>query len=236
MNTAESQIVMTTTGELFLPTRLVYRIVDGAQFRERFDRIKSFKWDPEGHRWTWLYEHEALKMKFPAAYRALPQARQPIVLASCYIVAPGTFHVYLRCGERVMKFLSFFDRHMPRSCVVGEFIDEYNLITEMRIGERPPMPEDFFKNEAAIEFSDLVPRMNQLTQSGDKAGAIALLFGMHTRTMPALKRLRLDAFYEDGPVSFETAMKLRETLAMLQRESDVPIRPFDVITSLLKQG
>ena len=234
MNTAESQIVMTTTGELFLPTRLVYRIVDGAQFRERLDRIKSFKWDPEGHRWTWLCEHEALKMKFPAAYRSLPPERRPIVLASCHIVAPGTFHVYLRCGERTLKFISFFDKHMPRSCVVGEFIDEYNLITEMRIGERPPVPEDFFKNEAAIEFINLVPRMDQLVQSGDKAGAIALLFDMHTRTLSALERHSLNAFYEDGLANFETSMKLRETLAMLQRESDVPIRPFDVITSLFK--
>jgi len=58
-------------------------------------------------------------MEFPPAYRQGLEERQPVVMASCYLVDDQTFHVYTRCGFRTVKFLVFFDQQVSRSIAVG---------------------------------------------------------------------------------------------------------------------
>jgi hypothetical protein len=231
---SRTQLVMTTTGELFLPTRIIYQILDEEQVRRRFHGLRCLNPEPLKGRWTWIYEHEAKSLAFSPAYEAIPPERQPVVLATCYVLTPEILHVYVRSTERLIKALSFFDTQFPRTCLKAEFMDEYNLLTSVSLdGPRLiPTPEDFFKDESRIQYRD----PEQFSQGGDALAAAGLLLTEMQREMAPLERHRLDAYYEDGPEYLVDALKLRELLAMKQHESGKAVRPYQVIEEIMRSS
>ena len=227
--------LMTVTDEVFLPTRLVYEVYDASRLREWLEMTSCMAWDARQSRWTWNHCDAALKLNFPPAYDTVPEEQRPVVLASCYLVDDQTFHVYARCGLRATKFLSFFDREVPRSIAMGTFIDQYNLITDVAPGERLPVPEDYFKDETRIYFFDLAGLLDSPDSPAKEAALDAYEAAMETRTWRPLVRHRLESFYEDGPEAMEQASVFREYMAGLQYRSDKPICVTEEIQRLLAQ-
>ena len=76
-------VLSTVTGELFLPTRLVYEVYDAKRLRAWLSKTSCMAWDPRQRRWTWNHCGSALKMSFPSAYDKVPAKQRPVVLASC---------------------------------------------------------------------------------------------------------------------------------------------------------
>jgi len=225
--------VMTTTNELYLPTRLVYEVYEVKPLRAWLQRTSCVAWNPVKRGWTWNYDGAARKMEFPPAYDQVPEERQPVVLASCYLVDDHTFHVYTRCGFRTVKFLVFFDQHVSRSIALGKFVDQYNLITSVGPGEPVPFPEDYFKDETKIEFYDIIALMDSPDSPAKQQAMDAFLASAAQRTLRPLERHRLDGFYHDGPALMEQTVRFREVMAGLQHQSDKPVRPVEVISRLL---
>ena len=224
---------MTLTDELFMPTRLVYEVHDANQMRSWLDENTCFHWNTVKRAWTWNYDGTALKMDFPVSYAKVPKAQQPLVLATGYFVDEYSFHVYTRCGFRAVKFMEFFDQQVPRTIAMGQYIDQYNLITSVSEGEALPFPEDYFKDESKLEFFDLIG----LLDSPDSPAKEKALYDYESeaarRTLRPLERHRLEAFYDDGPKQMERGVKFREMMAALQAESSEPIRPVEVISRIL---
>lgn len=227
--------LMTVTDEFFLPTRLVYEVYDASRLRAWLVKTSCMAWDAKRQRWTWNHCDAALKLNFPPAYDAVPEEQRPVVLASCYLVDDQAFHVYTRCGLRAAKFLSFFDRAVPRTIAMGTFIDQYNLVTDLAPGERLPVPEDYFKDEDRIYFFDLAGLLDSPDSPARKAALDAYAAAMDTRTWRPLERHRLESFYEDGPEAMEQASVFREYMAGLQYRSDKPICVTEEIHRLLAQ-
>jgi len=232
-NPKQRMAVMTATDELYLPTRLVYEVYDEKRLRAWLENTACVQWHPVKQGWTWVYEGAARKLGFPQVYDQVPAERQPVVLASCYLVNPQTFHVYTRCVLRTVKFLVFFDQQVSRSIALGKFIDEYNFITTVGPGEPIPFPEDHFKDESKIEFFDLVGLMDSPDSPAKKQAISAALASAAERTLRPLERHRLEAFYEDGPTATEQTGRVREVMAGMQHESDKPIRPMEVISRIV---
>lgn len=225
--------VMTTTSELYLPTRLIYEIFDVKQLRAWLQKTSCMGWDPGKQRWTWEYDGAIRKLEFPPAYDQVPAERQPVVLALCYLVDDQTFHVYTRCGFRTVKFLVFFDQQVSRSIAVGKFMDQYNLITTVNPGASVPYPEDYFKDESKIEFFDLIALMDAPNSPAKNQALAAYATAAAQRTLRPLERHRLDGFYHDGPTLMNQMVHFRETMALHQHRSATPIRPAEVISKLL---
>ncbi len=215
--------MMTTTDELFLPSRIIYKIFDHRQLLARFRQLRCMTDESVKGRWTWNYEFEALNFGFPRAYDEIPPERRPVVLAACYFVKPDRLHVIVRSTLRLTKSLVFFDQQIPRTCARGEFMDEYNLVTVQDPRKPLTTPEDFFRDETKIVFADAE------AAPADPAQVADLLRRHRERYLEPLERHRLTAFYEDGEKHMEMAMRLREVLAMKQHQSEKTIRPFDVI-------
>ena len=227
---------MTLTDELYLPTRLVYEIYDVKQLHAWLKKTSCMEWHPVKNGWTWNYTGAAKNLDFPSAYDKIPKERQPVVLATCYLVNDQSFHVYARCGLRAAKFLVFFDKQVSRSIAIGKFIDEYNLITSVGAGASLPMPEDNFKDESKIEFLDFVGLHDSSDTPVKKQALSDLYANMTQATLRPLERHRLDVFYEDGYKHMEQELKFREIMARLQAKSDSPIRPAEVISSILSSN
>jgi hypothetical protein len=231
-----SLTVMTLTDELYLPTRLVYEVYDAKRLRTWLQKTSCVQWNPLKQGWTWNYDGVARSLGFPPAYAKVPKERQPVVLATGYLVDEHTFHVYTRCGLRTVKFLVFFDKQVSRSIAIGRFIDQYNLITAVRRGAPVPLPEDYFKDESKIEFFDLIGLLD-LPNSPAKEQALTDYHArIAQRTLCPLERHRLDGFYHDGATMMESVMQFRELMAVLQSQSDEPIRPMEVMSRMLSQG
>jgi len=227
MNEPKRPLVMTTTNELFLPARIVYRVADRARVLATFRGLRCMTPEPSG-RWTWNYEFEAKAMGFPQAYEEVSPERQPVVLAACYWVGSDGLHVYVRSTLRLTKFLVFFDQQVPRTCALGEFFDEYNFLTVQDPRLPLPKPEDFFRDDSKLVFSEWESRF------WDASSVEELVRSVAERTLEPLERHRLTAFYEDGPEHMVRAMRLREILAMEQHRSAKPIRPFEVLQRALE--
>src|SRR5262245_4262177 len=98
-------LLMTTTNELFLPSRIIYRVFDREELLAKFRKLRCMTFEETNGRWTWNYEFEAKKMGFPPAYEEIPPERQPIVLAGCYFAHPTSLQVYVRSTLRLRKLL-----------------------------------------------------------------------------------------------------------------------------------
>lgn len=221
-------LATTTTGELFLPSRVIYRVHDPERLLRKFRELRCMVFDKAKRRWLWQYEFEAEEMGFPPAYDAIPPDRRPLVLASCHEAEPNRLHVYVRSTLRLTKFLVFFNKHVQRRFADGEFFDECNVTTVHDPGRGIPAPEDYFRDESKIVFLDVD------AIASDPARSRELLDTQ--RCLEPLERHRLTAFYEDGEEHMVGAMRLRELLAMEQHRSDKPIRPFDVILDMMKKS
>lgn len=226
---------MTTTGELFLPTRLIYEVYDAKRLRSWLEKTSCVAWDQKLRRWTWNHVDAAINMKFPPVYDQLPANQKPVVLASCYLVNDQTFHVYTRCGLRAVRFLSFFDQQVSHSIAMGKFMDQYNLITDAVPGVPLPVPEDYFKDEAKIHFFDIIGLLDSPDSPAKKAALDAYYDAMERHTWRPLERHRLDDFYADGPEMSEQTDSFRELMAGLQYRSAKPIRPVEEMTRILAQ-
>jgi hypothetical protein len=221
---------MTLTDELFLPSRIIYRVFDRKRLIAKLRSLRSIVFDPDSQRWVWNYEYEDEQAGFQEAYDRIPPERRPLVLASCFLLADDWFHVYIRSAIRVTKALVFFDRHVPRSCARAEFLDEYNLLTRTDPKAPLPVPEDFFRDESKIVFIDVEKVMEE--NYGNPARLRRMMGSVAVQLLQPLERHRLSAFYEDGEEHMKTAMRMREIMAMKQGLSDVPIRPPDVYREL----
>ena len=215
--------MMTLTDELFLPTRIVYRVKDREELLSKFQNLRCMMYDPFRVRWMWQHEFEATRIGFPVKYRLIPRERQPLVLASCYLLNCGAMHVYVRSALRVSKALVFFERHIPCACARAEYMDEYNLLTAQEPQRQLPEPEDFFKDESRIRFHNIESIVY------DPARLAAELSAIPERTLEPLERHRLRAFYEDGEEHMKGATQTREIMAIAQYFSDTPIKPYEVM-------
>jgi hypothetical protein len=231
----KAPVIQTTTDEPYLPTRLVYSVHQPDALRRWFERHAAMSWDPGLGRWTWNYHRKLRKLGFPAAYEEAVRRQGGLVLASCYLVDRRTLHVYTRSGLRAHRFLVFFDREVSRAVAMGEFVDEYNLLTTGKNVRAVPTPEDFFRDASKIEFFDIPTLMDAAKTPGEEAALDALLTKRRfTKTITPLARHRLEMFYLDGPKSFEQAMQFRELMAMLQHQSPTPICPYEVVKEQLE--
>ena len=209
-------VVMTTTSELYLPTRRVYEVYDVKKLRAWLQKTSFMGWDPVQKRWTWEYDGAVRKLGFPPAYDLVPAERQPVVLASCYLVDDQTFHVYTRCGFRTVKFLVFFDQQVSRSIAVGKFMDQHNLVTTVSPGAPISYPEDCFKDESKIEFFDLIALLDSPNSPAKDQALAAYTAAAAQRTLRPLERHRLDGFYHDGPILMDQMVSFRDSMALLQ--------------------
>jgi hypothetical protein len=231
----KAPIIKTTTDEFYLPTRLVYTVHQPDTLRRWFDRHPAMSWDPDQQRWTWNYHRKLRKLGFPAAYEEAVQRQGGLVLASCYLAGKRTLHVYTRSTLRAHRFLVFFDREVSRNVAMGEFVDEYNLLTTGNDFASVPTPEDFFRDESKFEFLDIGAMMDAAKTPAEEEALDAMLDQRRvTKTIAPLERHRLEMFYTDGPKSFEHAMNFRELMAMLQHQSPTPINPYTVIKQHLE--
>lgn len=166
-------LAVTTTGEIFQPTRIHYEVKNPTRLLAEFDNIKCLEYDPEQKRYVWLYKEEAKNLKFKHSSLHLDN---PIVLGEFISKANGEMVLNTRSIERAIEGILFFNKLISKNIVQVKDITIINKLYSIAETLSIKRLDDFFDDtkttihdpkvfeqkleEILSSTTDLVKRMN----------------------------------------------------------------------------
>src|SRR3954453_14847451 len=118
----DRQIIKTMTGEIFLPTRLYYKLHSKSDLQARFSNLRCMNYDRAGDRWVWLYDGEAKNLKLSVPYSSIPPDKRPIILGLFYSRVGDQMYLDVGSVERAIKAIEFFDKRIKRVVAEVEYV------------------------------------------------------------------------------------------------------------------
>jgi hypothetical protein len=174
--------------------------------------------DHDNHRWVWLYDGEAKKLKFHTSYAAIPRKMRPIVLGSFRFGNAEHMSLDVRSWERATQAVVFFDRYLTRSIAQVTHAAIVNRLFAYTTSGLPEL-EGFFATGKVTEIDGeamLLRAAASLKTIQDPGQRMAMAFAMmeqpsHER-LPDIEKFPVH-FYEDGITSLDHALRLRQIVA-----------------------
>ena len=218
-NAEQKQLMLTTTGEIYQPVRLYYRIFNKSAIESRFRTLRCMDIDMENGRWVWLYIEEARKISFPYPYKQIPNALHPIVIGSFFTKVDDEMYLDIRSIERASEAILFFDKHLDRS---------FAKVTHAAILNRLPFDnpksarfnfDEFFDNDEMVVLNpdQMVDDLEKVTLGVDDINERRLIASDFLKKslgndFPDAEKFPVH-YYEDGIDLFKDALRLRQTVA-----------------------
>lgn len=115
----EGRLVKTSTGELFIPVRLYYRIHNKALLVKAINKLKCAEfaeWDK--NYFIISYYKEAKKLDLDVFYQEVPPELYPVRLADCYIKNSFTLYIDLKSFQRAIEMINFLSKHIRPSNII----------------------------------------------------------------------------------------------------------------------
>jgi hypothetical protein len=212
------QLLMTMTGEIHQPVRLYYEVFDQAAVLKTFMKLRCLDEDQDNHRWVWLYQGEAKKLKFHKSSSAIPRQMRPIILGGCRFPSAQDMTLDVRSWERATHAVVFFDRYLKRSIARVTHAAIVNRLFPYTPDGLPAL-EGLFAPEQVTEIdgeavlrrvAETLKAIEDPAQRMDMA--FALMDHQSHERLPAVEKFPVH-FYEDGLISLENALRLRQIVA-----------------------
>jgi hypothetical protein len=231
------KLLMTMTGEIHQPVRLYYELYDKAKVLQVFKSLRCIQFDLDQQRWVWLFQGEAKKLKFATPYNKIPKHRRPIVIGSFHFPQDDVMWLDLRSHERATKAIVFFDRRIPRSAAQVTHAAIVNRFFGVSTATLPPLntlfdeakmieknPEDIL--QAAAQFGTIPDVRERI----DKV--FAFMDQKSREPLPDVEKFPVH-FYEDGIQSFETALRMRQIVALEHWQGNTEFTFGDMIQKII---
>lgn len=223
----QNRLVATTTGELFQPVRVYYRIQDRQQLKKVFSKLKCMSFDKKGDRYVWLYIKEAQRLVFKNPLSTIPKHLQPIVIGSFFSATPKTMYLEVRSIERALAALPFFDGYFK-----NQGVDVTDVTIVNRLFSEREVPSDIstlFKKETRI---DPDAKLKNLKSAMSKISAVTstedFLSQLGFAQLPDVERFP-SHYAEDGIEQLEIALKNRQYVAFQHWNGNVDYSLNDLI-------
>ena len=210
------QLLMTMTGEMHQPVRLYYEVSDQAAVLKTFTKLRCLDDDQDNHRWVWLYQGEAKKLKFHKSYSTIPRQMRPIILGAFRFPSAQDMMLDVRSWERATQAVVFFDRYLQRSIARVTHAAIVNRLFPYTTDGLPVL-EDLFAQVTTIDGEAILRSMAaSLQRIQDPAQrrdmAFTLMEQQSHERLPEVEKLPVH-FYTDGITSLENALRLRQIVA-----------------------
>ena len=212
------QLLMTMTGEIHQPIRLYYTVYDQKAVLHAFAKLRCMDDDQDNHRWVWLYHREAKKLTFHTSYSAIPRKMRPIVLGYFRFTSAEEMSLDVRSCERATQAVVFFDRYLKRSSAQVTHAAIVNRLFAYTTGGLPEL-EGFFAPDTITEIDGeamLLRAAESLKTIQDPRQRMAMAFAMMEQQakerLPDVEKFPVH-FYEDGIMSLDNALRLRQIVA-----------------------
>ena len=212
------QLLMTMTGEMHQPVRLYYEVPDQAAVLKTFTKLRCLDDDQDNHRWVWLYQGEAKKLKFHKSYSAIPRQMRPIILGVCRFPSAQDMTIDVRSCERATQAVVFFDRYLPRSIARVTHVAIVNRLFPITAEGLPDLEGLFAPDQGtAIDGEAILRSMAASLQTIQDPQqrldrAFTLMAHQSHELLPEVEKLPVH-FYTDGIRSCEMALCLRQIVA-----------------------
>ncbi|MFI5454855.1 MAG: hypothetical protein ACHRXM_05330 [Isosphaerales bacterium] len=235
---AEEAVMATLTGEHFQPVRLHYRVLDQRGLERAFKTLRCLEYDRTQHRWCWLYEHEARRLRFKQSYSKIPEIMRPIVIGSFFLRPGDQLLLDLRTCERAILAIPFFDKHLPRSVAK---VTEAEIVNRLfPAGNRIWSADRLFDRQAST-FIDpqaalgrLKDRIAGVSDRQEKLeAAMEEMESSLKQPLPEIERFPIH-FYEDGIDGFAAMLRSRQTVALQHWLGNAKYTLMDAVRAGLK--
>ena len=210
------QLLMTMTGEMHQPVRLYYEVSDQAAVLKTFTKLRCLDDDQDNHRWVWLYQGEAKKLKFHKSYSTIPRQMRPIIFGAFRFPSAQDMMLDVRYWERATQAVVFFDRYLQRSIACVTHAAIVNRLFPYTTDGLPVL-EDLFAQVTTIDGEAILRSMAaSLQRIQDPAQrrdmAFTLMEQQSHERLPEVEKLPVH-FYTDGITSLENALRLLQIVA-----------------------
>ena len=212
-------LVTTMTQEPYMLARIHYDLFDGLKIQDVFSSLKCMVYDRIKDRWVWLYEAEAIKIKFKVSYHDIPKEKRPIILGSFHSVHEGQMYLDVNSFERAEKAILFFDRYLKRTVAKVSDITVLNKIFDRYDGNLPKHADYFDQRPiVANDPEKLMKRLKDETASIEDPleklqASLRVMETENRKTLPEVERFPTH-FYTDGIQGLRGSLSARETIAM----------------------
>jgi hypothetical protein len=234
---ADKPILATLTGEYFQPVRLHYRVFDHDGLLRVFKKLRCLDYDTTQQRWVWLYDHEAKSLRFQQSYAQIPSYLHPLVIGSFFLRGKDKLLLDLRSCDRATLAVPFFDKRLPRSVTKvteAEVVNKLFSATE----NAKLTPDGLFDHQGST-FRDPEAAMQRViertahVQDPEEKLRIALedMESGAKQPLPEIERFPVH-YYEDGIQGFETALQMRQIVALQHWLGNTGYTFFDVFQSM----
>jgi len=231
------KLLMTMTGEIHQPVRLYYEVSDKAKVLQVFKTLRCVQFDLDKEGWVWLFQSETKKLKFATPYNKIPKHRRPLVLGEFHFPQDDIMWFDVRSHERATKAIVFFDRRIPRSAAQVTHAAIVNRFFGVSTATLPPLntlfdeakiieknPEDIL--QAAAQFGTIPDVRERI----DKV--FAFMDQKSREPLPEVEKFPVH-FYEDGIQSFETALRMRQIVALEHWKGNTSFTFGDMIQKII---
>ncbi len=233
----DKKLLVTLTGEVFHPARLYYHVPKKDALRRLLAKLDCMDYDKDGDRWVWLYTGKAKRLKFSQAHTPVPKHLQPIILGLFFLRASKEAHFDLRSFERATKAIVFFDKHIPRNVASVTDMAVVNKCFDFS-GKPPPDIGEFFESGKVKHKrpEDLLEELQSFKQIPDlserRSQVFSFIEGRARAGLPEVERFPV-SYYEEGIKSLETALRMRDRVAVEHWKGNKDATLLDVMNKLI---
>ncbi len=228
----DRQIIKTMTGEIFLPTRLYYKLHSKSGLQARFSNLSCMTYDRAGDRWVWLYDGEAKNLKLSVPYSSIPPDKRPIILGSFYSRVDDQMYLDVGSVERAIKAIEFFDKRIKRAVAEVEYVAIYNRVCSTT-DEHPGYCFDkIFSNVHTDDIDLAVEAKLADARRFIEEGRVGEM--MNAKNFELVEAFPVH-YYEDGISHVETSLKARQTVAVARWSGQADYCMTDFINDVTKR-
>jgi hypothetical protein len=230
-------LACTTTGEIFQPTRVHYKVNEPELLTAEFSKIKCLKYDPYQKRFGWLYDEEAKDLKFK---NKPSDPENSVVLGEFISKNDNEVVLNTRSIERAIQGLLLFDELISKGIIQVADITIVNKLFSVKEALSLRKLDDFFDESKTTVRGpqELDEKMAEIKANAkDKSEEMRLIFEYIEKSSrepePEIERFPCH-YVTDGILSVESALQIRQKIAMEHWLGNTHFTMKDAIDKMVK--
>jgi hypothetical protein len=149
-----SKIVTTVTDEIYLPTRVYYKIHNNSSLRKALRKLKCVHFSEEDTNcFTIFYYKEAKNLDLAIHYQNIEKEFYPIYIANCSITSNAVLRVDTESTRRAVEIMKLLVKNIPYNLMESIFFAHMNKAFLVKEGEDF---DEFSPQDYDNAFDDLV--------------------------------------------------------------------------------
>ena len=234
-SSTERILAFTSTGEIFQPVRVHYRVADTDGLLNAFAALRCIDYDSKLRRWVWIYFAEAEELHF----KNRPDTQEPIVIGEFLRKGKDEAVLNVRSVERAINAILFFDGYIPRDVAKVTHVTVINKLFSIEEGASIKRLDQLFdRGDITVRKPEEITGKLLEIKSGTEnkmerlVGLSRLISELASEPAPEIEKFPA-YYYEDGVESLNAALIQRQLIALEHWKGNTNYTAMDAIRQFL---